>query len=220
MNEPLSLASIMREQGILPLYFHPDPQQSQEILTALFAGGARAVEYTNRGPEALANFAALVKFARREMPEMKLGLGTVLDPGTVDTALEAGADFIISPGVDDGLLQHYSRKPFAWIPGCLTPSEILRVYRAGIRLVKIFPGHLVGPDYVKSIRDLFPGMLYMPTGGVKPEKENLEVWVRAGVIAVGMGSTLIDPGSVKAKDYPALTRAMRNAKNLWAQVRA
>ncbi len=208
----------MRGQGILPLYFHSDAETCRSILSALYAGGARAVEFTNRGPEALAHFSMLCRFARENMPGMSVGLGTVLDEGTAKQALGAGADFIISPGIEESLLRFYVAEKFPWIPGCLTPTEIIRVYNAGIRLIKIFPGNLVGPEYVRSIRDLFPGMNYMPTGGVKPEKENLKAWYNAGVCAVGMGSTLIDADLMKANQFSELTHRLQAAKALWSTI--
>lgn len=197
------------QQGLLPLFFHPDQQTSIEVVRALYDAGIRVVEYTNRGPEALKNFQALVAEASRNMPDMTLALGTVLDAATARTAIGLGAAFIISPGFVEELAVFTASRAVLWIPGCMTPSEIMQARSKGIRLVKLFPGNLLTPDYMRSIRDLFPDMQFMPTGGVEPSRQSVEAWFSAGVSAVGMGSTLITREALAKKDFRSISSLAR-----------
>jgi 2-dehydro-3-deoxyphosphogluconate aldolase/(4S)-4-hydroxy-2-oxoglutarate aldolase len=201
-----NIISAIVGQGVLPLYFHEDEKISIEVMQALYDGGLRIIEYTNRGPEAMKNFEAMKKEAVRNMPGMLLALGTVMDVPTGRTAVHLGADCIISPGFIEGLDKYAAEKDILWIPGCMTPTDIIRANTAGIKMVKLFPGNILGPDFMKGIRDIFPEMMFMPTGGVSPSRENLSAWFKAGVSAVGMGSTLISRPVLEKGDYAAITR--------------
>ena len=181
------------EQGTLPLFFHHDKAQSIEILRTLDQAGIRVFEFTNRGPEALAVFDSLVNTRDREMPDLYLGIGTIKSVDEAQQFLQIGADFIVSPIVNPlvGSLVHEQHK--LWIPGCMTPTEIYTAQQQEAALIKLFPANILGPAFMSSIRDLFRGQKFMPTGGVEIEMENLKAWFKSGVCAVGMGSKLIDP---------------------------
>src|ERR1051325_1012312 len=160
------------QQKMLPLYFHKDTEVSINVLKALYAAGIRAVEYTNRGAEAVANFKALRKVVNESMPGMLLGIGTVKTVADAEQFINAGADFIISPVVFPPVAKVVQDAGLLWIPGCLTPTEIFTAEMNGAKMVKIFPGSVVGPSYISAIKELFPGILFMPTGGVDRSEEH------------------------------------------------
>lgn len=187
------------EQGVLPLYFHPDEAISIGVLEALYSGGIRVVEYTNRGKQALKNFSRLKKSFSRKFPDLILGLGTVLDTKTALKAIEYGAQFLVSPGYSKELAKLTTDKNILWIPGCITPTELMQVQESGQGFVKIFPANTVGPGFVNSVKEVFPDLLFMPTGGV--DSGNMESWFRAGVSAVGMGSSLISRDQMEHQDF-------------------
>lgn len=207
------------EQGILPLYFHADPAVSIEVLKALYAAGIRAVEYTNRGEAALANFEQLKETRDRELPELLLGIGTIKRRKDAKAFIKAGADFIIAPGMIEEVAEAVHKEDMLWIPGCMTPTEIIRAEEAGAKLIKLFPGNLLGPSFVTAIKELFPGLYFMPTGGVEVNKDNLTGWFKSGVIAVGMGSKLITKDILEKKDYAQLINKTKEAIALVQEVR-
>ncbi len=180
-------------QGTLPLFFHHDKAESIEILRTLYQAGIRVFEFTNRGPEALDVFESLVAARNLEMPDLYLGIGTIKSVDEAQQFLQIGADFIVSPIVNPlvGSLVHEQHK--LWIPGCMTPTEIYTAQQQEAALIKLFPANILGPAFMSSIRELFKGQKFMPTGGVEIEMENLKAWFKSGVCAVGMGSKLIDP---------------------------
>jgi 2-dehydro-3-deoxyphosphogluconate aldolase/(4S)-4-hydroxy-2-oxoglutarate aldolase len=187
------------QQGVLPLYFHPDETICAGVLEVLYSSGIRVVEYTNRGKQALKNFRNLKKTFSRKRPDLILGLGTVMDTKTASKAIEYGADFLVSPGYLKELARLTAEKNILWIPGCMTPTELMEVQESGQGLVKIFPANTVGPGFINSVKEVFPDLLFMPTGGV--DSGNIESWFRAGVSAVGMGGSLISKIQMEHKDF-------------------
>lgn len=194
------------QQGILPLYFHADERVSVEVLRAIFKAGIRAVEYTNRGDAALNNFKKLVEVKNSEMPEMFLGVGTIKTLQQAENYLNIGVDFLVSPGLIPDVVDYANSKNIFYAPGCMTPSEIIAAENKGISFIKLFPGNLLGPEFVSSIKEIFPKLLFMPTGGVDTTKENLEAWFKSGVCAVGMGSKLISKKLMEQKDYAGIEK--------------
>ena len=193
------------QQGVLPLYFHPEAEVSIQIMKSLYDAGIRVIEYTNRGKAALENLKKLKGAVKKDCKGMILGLGTVTDGNTAERALDAGADFLISPGFVKEVLAVSRRHEVLWIPGCMTPTELIRVSQSDIRLVKLFPGNLLGPEFVLSVKELFPDLLFMPTGGVEPKTDNLTAWFNAGVSAVGMGSKLLTKSVIEKREFADLT---------------
>lgn len=210
----MNVISIIRNQGLLPLYFHADKEISLEILRALYRAGIRVVEYTNRGAAALANFAHMKNIAVKEMPDMLIGAGTIKTEKHARDFIEAKADFLISPGWNKKVSRIAASKDILWVPGCMTPTEIMRAEEAGAELIKLFPGSLLGPGFVSAIKELFPDVLFIPTGGVKLEEENLIAWFKSGVCAVGAGSTLIDKKTIEDGDFSSLEAKTRNALDM------
>jgi 2-dehydro-3-deoxyphosphogluconate aldolase/(4S)-4-hydroxy-2-oxoglutarate aldolase len=191
-------------QGMLPLYFNADETVSTEVLRAIYRAGVKAVEYTNRGEAAFNNFKKLINIRNAEMPGLLLGIGTVKDLPTAQNYVDAGADFLVSPGFVKEVADYAGSKSIFYAPGCMTPSEIIAAENAGIKFIKLFPGNMLGPEYLSSIKDIFPKLLFMPTGGVDTTSENISGWFKAGVCAVGMGSKLISKKLMEQKDYGAI----------------
>jgi len=205
MNKKERVIQQIMQSGLLPLYYHEDKEISISILRALYLAGVRILEFTNRGENALINFEALKVVAQNEMPDLLLGIGTIKTAETAKKFIELGADFIVSPIVSSEVATIVNEQNMAWIPGCLTPTEIHQAELLGAKLVKIFPGNLVGPSYIQSIKDIFPNLLFMPTGGVEPEEKNLKSWFGSGVVAVGMGSKLLQTNLIEGGDFNSLT---------------
>jgi len=205
MKNQQDILNQIQQQKMLPLWFHKDATVSIEVLKALYAAGIKAVEYTNRGAEAVENFKALRKVVNESMPGMLLGIGTVKTVADAEQFINAGADFIISPVVFPPVAKVVQDAGILWIPGCLTPTEIFTAEMNGAKMVKIFPGSVVGPSYISAIKELFPGILFMPTGGVDTTAENIKSWFDNGVCAVGMGSKLISKNVLQNKEYDKLT---------------
>jgi 2-dehydro-3-deoxyphosphogluconate aldolase / (4S)-4-hydroxy-2-oxoglutarate aldolase len=188
-------------QGMLPLYFNASEEVTLDVLKTIYKAGVKAVEYTNRGEAALANFGKMVALRNAEMPDLLLGVGTIKNMQQANDYLAAGADFLVSPGFVPDVAAHCVANDIFYAPGCMTPTEIIAAENAGVTFIKLFPGNMLGPDFLSGIKDIFPRLLFMPTGGVDTTKENIEGWYKAGVCAVGMGSKLISKKLMEQKDY-------------------
>jgi 2-dehydro-3-deoxyphosphogluconate aldolase/(4S)-4-hydroxy-2-oxoglutarate aldolase len=199
------------DQGMLPLFFYEDPQVSLDIVKTLYKAGIRTLEYTNRGPAALDNFTYLKQELAIECPDLHLGIGTIKTAAEAERFIQAGADYIVAPIVNPDVARVAQDAGLLWIPGCMTPSEIFQAQENQAALIKIFPANIVGPNFIASIKELFPGQLFMPTGGVEMEEENLRTWFKAGVCAVGMGSKLISKNVLAEKQYELLQHLTEKA---------
>ncbi len=211
MNKKELVIQQIIESGLLPLYYHENKEVSINILRALYQSGVRVLEYTNRGQNAAINFKAMKAVVELEMPDLLLGIGTIKSGEAAQEFLDLGADFIVSPIVTSEVAEVVLKQNLAWIPGCLTPTEINQAQTLGASLVKIFPGNLVGPSYIQSIKDIFPDLLFMPTGGVEPEEQNLKAWFGAGVSAVGMGGKLLQNHLIEEGEFEALSNYIAKA---------
>jgi 2-dehydro-3-deoxyphosphogluconate aldolase / (4S)-4-hydroxy-2-oxoglutarate aldolase len=198
------IINVIIEQGMLPLYYHPDATTSLELAQTLYKAGVRVIEYTNRGDNAIDNFKWLVTERDKNMPGLLLGIGTIKTVQDANNFLHAGADFIICPVMIPAVAAVVHKAGKMWIPGCMTVTEIALAEEAGATLIKLFPGNVLGSAFVAAVKDLFPGLLFMPTGGVDTSKENMESWFKAGVCAVGMGSKLISKKLMEEKQYELL----------------
>lgn len=219
MNKKEEIVSLIPQQGILPLYFYKDTDVSIEVLKALYAAGIRAVEYTNRGEAALANFKEMRKMCDAELKGMYLGIGTIKNGEMAQKFIDAGTDYIICPGLVESVAEVADKNNMLWVPGCMTPSEIIKAETLGAKMIKLFPGNILGPGFLSAIKEIFPGLLFMPTGGVELDKGNISGWFKAGVCAVGMGSKLITKQLLEAKDYAAITSATKEAMAIVASVK-
>jgi 2-dehydro-3-deoxyphosphogluconate aldolase/(4S)-4-hydroxy-2-oxoglutarate aldolase len=202
----------MREIGAIPLYYNPDIDVCKEVITACYRGGMELFEFTNRGDMAHELFAELVKWGRKEMPDLMLGVGTVVDAGTASIYIQLGAKFIVSPLLNEDMARVCMRRKVLWIPGCATASEIGRAEELGAEVVKLFPGPTVGgAKFLKAYLGPCPWSSIMPSGGVSPTLENLSEWFEAGAFCVGMGSQLISKEIISNKDYDKLQKISTEA---------
>ena len=202
----------MRETGAIPLYYNPDEKVMKEVISACYRGGMKIFEFTNRGDMAHELFASLVRWSRREMPDLVLGVGTVVDAGTCSLYIQLGARFIVSPLLNEEMARVCNRRKVLWVPGCATASEIGRAEELGAELVKLFPGPTVGgATFLKAYLGPCPWSNIMPSGGVSPTEENLTEWFQAGAFCVGMGSQLISEEIISKSQYGKLEEIVRDA---------
>lgn len=185
----------IKDQKIVPLFYNELFEVSKNIVKALYEAGIRVIEYTNRGHQALENFTKLKEISRIEFPGLLLGIGTVKNVQEMDDYASVKADFIITPVISEALVKHALEKNILLIPGCFTPSDINIAYQNGLKLVKIFPADALGKNYIKSVQPVFPGMNFMPTGGIHAEFEDIMEWLNGGAVAAGLGSSLIGKDS-------------------------
>lgn len=175
---------------VVPVFYHEDAAYAQAILSACYAGGLRFFEFTNRGKGALEVFVSLAEFARVHCPELSLGIGTIYSAETAKGFIEAGARFVVQPVCVAEVGEICKKNHVPWIPGAFTPQEIWNAWQSGASLVKLFPGNLLSPEYVRALRGPMPEIPFMVTGGVEPEQKSVKSWLDAGVQAVGIGSQL------------------------------
>ena len=202
------------QQGILPLYFNADESVSVDILRAIYRAGIKAVEYTNRGEAALSNFKKMVVVRNEEMKDMLLGVGTIKNLQQAEEYIAAGADFMVSPGYVKEVADKANSIGMLYAPGCMTPTEIIAAENNSIGFIKLFPGNMLGPEFLSTIKEIFPKLLFMPTGGVDTTRENIESWFKAGVCAVGMGSKLISKKLMEAQDYATIESSTKQVLEL------
>lgn len=205
-----TLLALVPQQGILPLYFYKDTQVSIDLLKALYSAGIRTVEYTNRGEAALTNFKAMRAVCDNELKDMYLGIGTIKNGEMAKVFIDAGCDYIICPGLVESVAKVADANDMLWVPGCMTPTEVIAAENLGAKLIKLFPGNIIGMAFMQAIKELFPNLLFMPTGGVDTTKENIEGWFKSGVCAVGMGSKLVTKAIMDNKQYDELITATKN----------
>lgn len=216
----LEVYGTLLDVGLVPLFHHDDPEVAIEVVRAVAAGGARVVEFTNRGDHAHEVFAALERVCRRDLPEVVLGAGSIIDPATAALYLNLGADLVVAPSFAAEVARVCNRRKVAYIPGCATPTEIGQAEEAGCEIVKVFPGGAVGgPGFVAALRGPSPWTRVMPTGGVEPTEDSLKAWFDAGVACVGMGSKLIRKEVVEARDWDTLTAEVRATVDVIARLR-
>lgn len=215
----IEVATAMKETGMIPLFFSNDLEVSKQVLKACYDGGARLMEFTARGDFAHEVFGELTKYAIKELPGMIMGVGSVTDAAAASLYMALGANFIVTPVLREDIAIVCNRRKVLWSPGCGTLTEITRAEELGCEIVKLFPGDIYGPQFVKGIKGPQPWTSVMPTGGVSPTEENLKSWFSAGVTCVGMGSQLISKEILSSKNYTKLTEDVKSALEIIKKVR-
>ena len=215
----IEVATAMKETGMIPLFFNNDIELSKKVLKACYDGGARLMEFTARGDFAHEVFGELTKYAIAELPGMIMGVGSVTDGAAASLYMALGANFIVTPVLREDIAIACNRRKVLWSPGCGTLTEITKAEELGCEIVKLFPGDLYGPKFVKGIKGPQPWTSIMPTGGVSPNKENLKGWFDAGVTCVGMGSQLISKEIIANKDFDGLKQKVENALAIISEVK-
>ena len=207
---PTEITHLLQLHGLLPL-LNPDSVESgKKVLQAAYDGGVRMFECTNRSPQSLAIFRELAPFAEKNMPDLVLGAGTILDAKAAKEFYEAGAKFLVAPVISEDVAAFCKHHDIFWCPGAATLNEIIRAHALGAEVVKIFPANFVGgPEFVKAIKAPCPHIRVMPTGGVDDSEKNLRAWFEAGVHCVGIGSHLFTKELLAAQDYATLTQRTR-----------
>ena len=196
----------MMELRMVPLFYHSDFQVAKNILQACYNGGARLIEFTNRGDFAIEVFSKLIKFASKELPGMIVGIGSVTDSAAASQYMLLGANFVVTPVLREDIAIVCNRRKVLWIPGCGSLSEIAKAEEMGCELIKLFPGNVYGPDFIKSVKAPQPWSSIMPTGGVSIEQSNLLGWFKAGADCVGLGSKLISKEILINQDFKKLEK--------------
>lgn len=216
----IQVATKMGETGMVPVFFHKDVETCKQVILACYKAGVKVFEFTNRGDYAHETFAELNKWAANECPDLILGAGSILDAPTAALYIQLGANFIVSPLLNEEIASVVNRRKILWSPGCGSVTEISRAESLGVEIVKIFPGSQVGgPKFVAAVKGPMPWTSIMPTGGVEPTETNLTEWFKAGVTCVGMGSQLISSEIIKEKDYNRLEQDVRKAMILIGKLR-
>jgi len=207
----------MEETGLVPLFFHSDIEIAKELVRACYQGGARLIEFTHRGDFAHEVFGELNHYCIKNMPEMILGVGSITDTASASLYMNMGANFIVTPVLREDIALVCNRKKIMWSPGCGSLTEIVKAEELGCELVKLFPGGIYGPSFVKAIRAPQPWTSIMPTGGVS--LDNLDKWFEAGVSCVGMGSKLFTKEVMNEANYELLSKNVKKALSIIQEIR-
>lgn len=216
----LKVLNTMLETGMVPVFYNADIDVARKVAAAIVAGGCPFLEFTNRGDHAWEVFTELDRYCARELPQLILGVGSVVDAGTASLYINCGANFVVGPVLNPDVARACNRRKIPYSPGCGSASEISQAEELGCEIVKVFPGTEVGgPGFVKAIKGPCPWVSIMPTGGVDSTEQSLKAWFGAGVACVGMGSNLITSAMVKAGDYEGITNKVRATLELIRNIR-
>lgn len=216
----IEVAQVMKEIGMIPLFYHPDIDLGKKVLKACYDGGARLIEFTARGDFAFEVFSELNKYAIKELPGMIMGVGSITDAGAASLYMQMGANFVVTPTLREDIAIVCNRRKVLWSSGCGSLTEINRAEELGCEIVKLFPGSVYGPEFIKAIKDPQPWTSIMPTGGVSNEEANLKGWFDAGVTCVGMGSKMISKEILKERDFKGLQEKVSITMDLIKKLRA
>ena len=215
----VEIAILFKKSGLVPLFYHADAEIVKKVVKALYDGGARLFEFTSRGEFAHEVFAQVVKYSRKECPEMLLGVGSVTDGAEASRYMALGARFVVSPVFREDVVINCNRRKILYLPGCGTLEEIGRAEEWGCEIVKLFPAAVYGPEFVKAVKGPQPWTSIMPSGGVSTERNNLKDWFDAGVTCVGMGSSLIKKNISSGEDFKELQEKVSKVIQLISELR-
>lgn len=205
----LDVLTTILEQRVVPLFYHQDRGIAKKVAAAIANGGGRLLEFTNRGEGALSTFGELVEHCRKYHPDLIIGVGSVETAEEAALFVAHGAQFVVSPILNEECARALNRRKIAYLPGCQTLSEIARAEELGSEIVKLFPAASLGPEFIRAVLAPRPWSRIMPTGGVT--LDNMQDWLTAGAAAVGLGSDLVRKEWLATEDYTAVTRAVEAA---------
>ena len=194
------------ESGLLPVFYHENAETVKQIVRACAEGGAKAVEFTNRGDLAYQVFSEVSKWCSSDQPDAIFGAGTVVDAPTAALFINSGANFIVGPFFNPEVAEICNLRKVPYIPGCSTPSEISRAEGMGAEIVKVFPQRVLGADFLKLMRGPCPRSKLMPSGGIKTTREDFFALIKAGADALNIGTELIRKDLVKAGDFEGIRK--------------
>ena len=216
----ISVLLAMMDQGVIPVFYHPDVEVCKNVIQACANGGAKCIEFTNRGEFAPQVFLEVTRHFAKADKSIIMGVGSVVDAPTAGVYICNGAKFVVGPLLNADIAKVCNRRKIPYSPGCGTMSEINYAEELGCEIVKIFPGNSVGgPDFVKSVLAPCPWTRIMPTGGVDATEKSLREWFQAGVACVGIGSKLITKELLDTKDYAGIEKKVRETIQLIRTIR-
>ena len=219
-RDRLVVLNAMMDQGVIPVFYHPDPAVCIEVIQACANGGAKCIEFTNRGDFAAEVFLEVTRHFAKADPSVIMGVGSIVEAPTAGLYIANGANFVVGPLLNPDVARVCNRRQIPYSPGCATPTEIGHAQELGCEIVKVFPGGSVGgPDFVKAVLGPMPWTKIMPTGGVDVAESSLKPWFDAGIVACGMGSNLITKALLDAKDYGGLEARVRDTVQLIRNIR-
>lgn len=219
-KDRLAVLSAMMEQGVIPVFYHPDVEVCKNVIQACANGGAKCVEFTNRGDFAWHVFMEVTQHFQKADPSVIMGVGSVIDAPTAGLYMANGANFVVGPILNAEVARACNRRCIPYSPGCGSASEVSEAQELGCEIVKVFPGSSVGgPEFVSNIRGPMPWTKLMPTGGVEPTEESLSKWFKAGIVACGIGSKMITKELLAAKDYKGIEKKVADTVALIKKIR-
>ena len=216
----MAVLSAMIDQGVIPVFYHPDVEVCKKVIQACANGGAKCIEFTNRGEFAAHVFFEVTRHFAKADPSVIMGVGSVVDAPTAGIFIANGAKFVVGPLTNPDVAKLCNRRKIPYSPGCGSATEIGYAEELGCEIVKVFPGGSVGgPEFVKAMLGPCPWTRIMPTGGVDATEESLSQWFKAGVACVGVGSNLITKELLAAKDYAGLEKKVGETIALIRKIR-
>lgn len=220
VKDRMAVLTAMMDQGVIPVFYHPDAEVCKKVIQACADGGAPCIEFTNRGDFASHVFYEVTRHFATADERVIMGVGSIVDAPTAGIYIANGAKFIVGPILNADVAKVCNRRKIPYSPGCGSASEISYAEELGCEIVKVFPGSSVGgPDFVKAVMGPMPWTRIMPTGGVDPDEASVKTWFGAGIVAAGMGSKLITPELLAAGDYAGITKKVRETVDLIKKVR-
>ena len=219
-RDRMTVLTALIDQGVVPVFSHPDPDVCIGVIQACANGGAKCVEFTNRGDFAAQVFADVTRHFAKADPSVIMGVGSVVDAPTAGLFIAYGANFVVGPMTNPDVARVCNRRMIAYSPGCATATEISQAQELGCEIIKLFPGGSVGgPEFVKAVLGPMPWTKIMPTGGVDVTEASLKPWFDAGIVACGMGSNLITKALLDAGDYAGIEARVRETVQLIKTIR-
>ena len=219
-RDRLQTLGAMIDQGVIPVFHHPDTEVCIKVIQACADGGAKCIEFTNRGDFASSTFLEICRHFAKADPSVIMGVGSIVDAPTAALYIANGANFVVGPMLNADVASLCNRRMIPYSPGCGTATEIGAAQELGVEIVKMFPGGSVGgPDFVKAVLGPMPWTKIMPTGGVEPDEASLKAWFGAGIVACGMGSGLITRALLEARDYAGISNRVRDTVLMIQRVR-
>jgi 2-dehydro-3-deoxyphosphogluconate aldolase/(4S)-4-hydroxy-2-oxoglutarate aldolase len=220
-HDRMTVLTAMMGQGVIPVFYHPDVETCVNVIQACANGGAKCIEFTNRGDFASHVFLDVARHFAKADPSVIMGVGSVVDAPTAGIYIANGARFVVGPILNAEVAKVCNRRMIPYSPGCGSASEISYAQELGCEIVKVFPGESVGgPTFVKNVLGPMPWTRIMPTGGVDPDEKSLREWFGAGIVAAGMGSKLITNDLLKAGDWKGIEARVRKTVDLISSIRS
>ena len=220
IKDRMAVLAALMDQGVIPVFYHPDPEICIKVIEACSAGGAKCIEFTNRGDYASYTFLEVARHFDKADPSVIMGVGSIVDAPTAGIYIANGAKFVVGPILNADVAKVCNRRKVPYSPGCGSASEISYAEELGCEIVKVFPGSQVGgPEFIKAVMGPMPWTRIMPTGGVDPDEASVKAWFGAGIVAAGMGSKLITKEMLDAQDYKGIENKVRDTVQLIKRVR-